>query len=285
MTILPAPEIDHLRGWIGKQAIAEDTVSAELAHRFHATFDLPGDMPQPGQAVAPLIHFCLAQPVVPTSELDSDGHPRRGGFLPPVPLPRRMWAGGDVRFHDVLRVGEVVRRVSTIKDVTAKAGRNGQLCFVAVDHRIEVDGKLRIEERQDIVYRDPVDKNIAHAEQGVQAEIGQYCRSIEASPPFLFRYSALTFNSHRIHYDRRYAQEVEFYRGLVVHGPLQATLLMNLAMELRGRQPSRFTFRSQSALFDEDDVLLHAAEEGSGLRLWTARRNGPIATSAYAEWQ
>jgi 3-methylfumaryl-CoA hydratase len=275
-------DIDHLRSWIGREEVAEDIVTADLVHKFRATLDLPGGPPQEGEAVPRLIHFCLAQPAAPTAALGPDGHPQRGGFLPPVPLPRRMWAGGSVTFHGELRVGDSVRRVSRIGEVVAKEGRSGLLCFVTVDHSIEVDGLSLLQERQDLVYRG-LDGGAAKAAPAL-AEPGRHRRQVDASPPLLFRYSALTFNGHRIHYDRRYVTEVEGYPGLIVHGPLQATLLFHFAAEIRGAPPARFDFRSLSPLFDDDPVVLHAMENADGLTLWTARENGPVAMTAEAGW-
>ena len=274
-------DIDHLRSWIGREEVAEDIVTADLVRKFKATLDLPGGPPQAGEAAPRLLHFCLAQPAAPTAALGPDGHPQRGGFLPPVPLPRRMWAGGSVTFQGDLRVGDAVRRVSRIADVVAKEGRTGLLCFVTVDHAIESKGRPLLQERQDIVYRG-LDGGAAKAPAA--AEPGRHRRRVDASAPLLFRYSALTFNGHRIHYDRRYVTEVEGYPGLIVHGPLQATLLLHFAAEIHGTPPARFAFRSLSPLFDGDAVILHAKENGDGLVLWTARENGPVAMTAEAGW-
>ncbi|WP_343716363.1 MaoC family dehydratase N-terminal domain-containing protein [Inquilinus sp.] len=282
MPAVPEPDIDQLRRWIGREETAEDTVTADLARKFHATLDLPGPPPQAGDAVPRLIHFCLAQPAAPTAELGPDGHPARGGFLPPVPLPRRMWAGGNVAFDGELRVGDAVRRTSRIADVVAKQGRTGPLCFVTVEHVIEAGGRAAVRERQDLVYRGPDGGAKAPAPP---AEPGRQQRRVEAGATLLFRYSALTFNGHRIHYDRRHATEAEGYPGLVVHGPLQATLLCHFAAAIRGTPPARFVFRSHSTLFDGDAVALHAGEaEGEALRLWTARESGPVAMAAEAFW-
>jgi 3-methylfumaryl-CoA hydratase len=275
-------DIAHLRSWIGREDEASEVVTPDLVRKFRATFDLPGGDSAPGDPAPRLIHFCLAQPAVPQDELGSDGHPARGGFLPPVPLSRRMWAGSELSFRQDIRVGDMVRRVSRIADVVLKEGRTGPLCFVAVAHRIEANGALALEERQDIVYRGTETGGVASPP--APAETGTHRREIEMSAPLLFRYSALTFNGYRIHYDRRYAVEVEGYPGLVVHGPLQATLLLNFASAIRGAPPSRFAFRSLSPLFDDDPVRLHARENGEKLKLWTARENGPVAMTAEAAW-
>lgn len=275
-------DIDHLRSWIGRVDEATELLTTEIARKFRATLDLADGETEAGRPAPALIHLCLAQPTVPSAELGPDGHPARGGFLPPVPLERRMWAGGAFRFGRALRVGDAVRRVSTIADVSLKEGRTGPLCFVTVEHRIEADGLLAVEERQDIVYR-RADKAVV-AQAPSPAERGRHRRKVTPSSTLLFRYSALTFNGHRIHYDRRHATEVEFYPGLVVHGPLQATLLLHFAAAIRGAPPARFSFRSLSPLFDDADVGLHATEDGDGLKLWTARESGPVAMSAEAAW-
>jgi 3-methylfumaryl-CoA hydratase len=276
-------DIAHLRTWIGREEAATDILSEDLARKYHATFDLAGDPPKPGEVAPRLIHFCLAQPAVLTGRLGPDGHPRRGRFLPPVPLPRRMWAGGGLTFHGDLRVGDETRRLSRIDDVVLKEGRTGPLCFVTVRHRVEAGGRLLLEERQDIVYRG-LDAPGGAARALPPAEPGRHQRRIKADPPLLFRYSALTFNGHRIHYDRRYVTEIEGYPGLIVHGPLQAALLCNYATELRGTPPGQFSFRGLSPLFDDDAFALHATEEGDRLKLWTAKENGPVSMAAEASW-
>jgi 3-methylfumaryl-CoA hydratase len=276
-------DLELLRSWIGRQETARDVVSIELVRKFRATFDFPASWPHPGDRAPHLLHFCLAQPTVCTNLLAEDGHPRKGGFLPPVPLPRRMWAGSSLAFEGTLCVGDHVRRSSRIANVVTKEGRAGPLCFVTIEHSIDVDGQVVLNETQDLVYRGsggaPAQERAAST-----AEVGTCQRQIEPSAPLLFRYSALTFNSHRIHYDRRYACEVEGYPGLVVHGPLQATLLIDFATQLHGAPPARFAFRSVSPLFDNATFLLHAQEGDGTLKLWTARENGPVAMSAEAQW-
>lgn len=280
---LPVIDIDHLKAWIDREDTGIEVLSEDLACKYHATFDMPGAAPAHGAAAPQLIHFCLAQPAVATCGLGPDGHPARGGFLPPVPLPRRMWAGGALTFHRDIKVGDAVRRVSRIADVSLKEGRTGPLCFVTVAHRIEADGVLAIEERQDIVYRG-TDAGGNPAKAPPPADRGTHVKPIVAGAPLLFRYSALTFNAHRIHYDRTYATEVEGYPALVVHGPMQAALLCAYATELRGTPPKRFSFRGQSPLFDTDTFALHATPDGDGLKLWTAREDGPVAMTAEAFW-
>ncbi len=278
MTVL---DIDHLRQWIGREEVCSELLTTALVERFAATFDRV-DKIADGQPAPALIHLCLAPPAAPTSRLGLDGHPARGGFLPPVPLPRRMWAGGTFTFQDEILVGETVTRRSTISDVVVKEGRTGPLCFVTVDHRIESGGRLALDERQDIVYRGvdvPGAKKTAEP-----APKGPHQVRIFPSPALLFRYSALTFNGHRIHYDAPYVREMEGYPGLIVHGPMQATMLVQLAEKIRGRRPARFGFRSLSPLFDDAAFTLNAVEDNEGLKLWSARAGGPVAMEAQARW-
>lgn len=278
-------DLGHLRQWIGREDVGEEEASRGLVSRFNAMLNRPGPV-NDGDVAPQLIHFCIAPATAPTSLLGEDGHPARGGFLPPVPLPRRMWAGGKLEFLSPIRVGGKVSRRSTVRDVVVKEGRSGTLCFVTVDHRIECDGTLAINERQDIVYRD-----VDRAEPGQQpkkpatpAPEGQWSETIEPTTPLLFRYSALTFNGHRIHYDLPYTRDVEGYPGLVVHGPLQATLLIHFAEKLKGTAPSVFEFRSLSPLFDNAPFTINAREDEGGLALWTARPGGPVAMEARASW-
>ncbi|TBN39015.1 protein dehydratase [Paracoccus subflavus] len=275
-------DLAHLRQWIGRSETRSEQVTDAMVDRFKATFDEPGET-RDGDPAPAMIHLCVAPPAAPTSGLGGDGHPARGGFLPPVPLPRRMWAGGALTFHDDIRVGERVTRVSTIRDVTVKEGRTGTLCFVTVDHRIDSAGRLAAEERQDIVYRG-IEAPAGSGKAPPAAARGAQQMTVRPSAVLLFRYSALTFNGHRIHYDAPYAASVEGYPGLIVHGPMQATMLLRFAERLRGARPVRFDFRSLSPLFDTADFTLNAENDGEGLRLWTCRADGPVAMEAFASW-
>ncbi|WP_417839552.1 FAS1-like dehydratase domain-containing protein [Tritonibacter scottomollicae] len=281
----PDLDLDHLRGWIGREETASELLTPTIGARLYATLDREG--PAETGAEAPLlIHHCLCQPPVATASLGPDGHAQRGGFLPPVPLPRRMWAGGEFTFRAAPRIGETVTRRSVVEDVTVKHGRSGRLCFVTVVHHITSDGRDVLTERQDIVYRDvvPQDNATSPASAPPAASTGAQQRSISTTPERLFRYSALTFNSHRIHYDFSYTTAEEGYPGLVVHGPLQAMLLVQYAADLRGSAPQRFRFRSLSPVFGGTALLLNARESGDALELWTACPDGPVAMEARAQW-
>lgn len=272
--------VDHLSAWIGRSEERTDVLSQTLVDRFRASFDLA----EPADGALPqLIHFCLAQPFAPTAELGADGHPEKGGFLPPVPLPRRMWAGGEITFHAPLEVGAEIRRTSVIADVKVKKGRTGTLCFVTVRHAIESNGTHALSERQDIVYRAP-DSGPSPAARAANERVPGQSRSVTPSAPLLFRYSALTFNAHRIHYDHPYTTGVEGYSGLVVHGPIQATLLCQYAADLAQSPLRRFAFRSTAPILGTDPFDLCADVKGSAATLWTARPGGSIAMKADAEW-
>lgn len=275
-------DIKHLRQWIGREVRKTELVTDAMVDRFKATFDQEGAA-KDGDPAPIMIHLCVAPPAAPTIGLGPDGHPARGGFLPPVPLPRRMWAGGAFTFHDDIRVGERVTRRSTIRDVTVKEGRTGTLCFVTIDHSLDSAGRLVIEERQDIVYRG-LDAPSGARRAAEPAAAGAHRVTVDPSAALLFRYSALTFNGHRIHYDAPYVTDTEGYPGLIVHGPMQATMLVQFAQKLRGTRPAQFDFRSLSPLFDIADFTLNAEEDGDGLRLWTAYVDGPVAMEARATW-
>ena len=196
-------DLDHLRQWVGRTSEASDIVTAQLVKGLRATLFQEIGEPKAGDAAPFTVHWCLAQPVFPMSMLGPDGHPTRGGFLPPVPLPRRMWAGGEFEIIDALRVGDEAKRTSRIADVTVKTGSTGTLCFVAVEHLVTTARGIAIRERQDIVYREMGGSQpAAPAKAAPSPRLAQHRETHMADPVLLFRYSALTFNGHRIHYDR-----------------------------------------------------------------------------------
>lgn len=273
-------DLDHLRRWIGRTEASAELLTAPLVGRFLATLDRDGGT-EDGQVAPFLIHLCLTQPAAHASELGPDGHPARGGFLPPVPLPNRMWAGGAFRFIAPLRVGSLVTRRSRIVDVQLKQGRSGHLCFVTVEHEISGEGALAVVERQDIVYR--ASTAAASAPGAPSAPTGSHRRQINAGATLLFRYSALTFNGHRIHYDLPYATEVEGYRGLVVHGPLTATLLLDLAQaELGDNALKSFAFRGLSPAICGEALHLVMREDGGAVELAAFAADGRQVMAASA---
>ena len=220
------------------------------------------------------------------SELGPDGHPTRGGFLPPVPLPRRMWAGGELEFFEPLRVGDEAKRTSRISDVTMKTGSTGVLCFVSVEHEITTPRGTAIRERQDIVYRDmSTTQPAAPAKAPPPPPIAKHRESHMADPVLLFRYSALTFNGHRIHYDRDYVTKVEGYPGLVFHGPMQAAFIVELAAKLHGgTAPKKLSYRGVQPLFEGSEFSVNANETGAGMELWTANSQGQPTMKGTASW-
>jgi 3-methylfumaryl-CoA hydratase len=278
------PDLDHLRQWIGRSTEASDTVTAQLVKGLRATLFLPVGEPKAGDAAPFTVHWCLAPPVVAASELGPDGHPARGGFLPPVPLPRRMWAGGELEFIDTLRVGDEVTRTSRIKDVSLKSGSTGTLCFVAVDHELTTKRGSAIRERHDIVYRDVTPASASPAKPAVPPPIAKHRETHMADPVLLFRYSALTFNGHRIHYDRDYVTKVEGYPGLIFHGPMQAALQIEFAAKLRGIVPKKFAYRGVQPLFEGSEFSVNANETSNGMETWTANSEGQPTMKGTATW-
>lgn len=278
-------DIEYLRQWIGKTETRQDVVTAAPVAGLAATLDMERDDPQSGDLLPPLWHWLYFLPFHRQSELGPDGHARRGGFLPPVDLPRRMWAGGRLEFHHPLRVGQNITRVSRIADVTLKQGRGGPLVFVLVRHEISNGDGLALTEEHDIVYRDrPRPGESASAPQSPLAD-AMWERIVHPDDVLLFRYSALTFNGHRIHYDRRYATEVEGYPGLVVHGPLIATLLVDLVRaNLPAARVTRFEFRAVSPIFDTGAFTVAGGLEPDGktIRLWAKNASGALAMTATA---
>jgi len=278
------PDLDHLRQWIGRSTEATDVVTAQLVKGLRATLFLPVGEPKAGDAAPFTVHWCLSPAVVPADELGPDGHPSRGGFLPPVPLPRRMWAGGELEFFDTLRVGDEVTRTSRIKDVNLKSGSTGQLCFVSVDHELTTPRGIAIRERHDIVYRDVTMGSQAPAKPAGTPPVARHRETHMADPVLLFRYSALTFNGHRIHYDRDYVTKVEGYPGLIFHGPMQAALQIEFAAKLRGLVPKKFSYRGVQPLFEGSEFSVNANETEAGLEMWTANSEGQPTMKGTATW-
>ncbi|SMH30009.1 3-methylfumaryl-CoA hydratase [Azospirillum lipoferum] len=277
---------EHLKDWVGGVEEQADSATAAPLAGLAATLD-HDTPPWPAGEVPPLGHWLYFLPRAPQHAIAEDGHPRKGGFLPPVPLPRRMWAGGDLRFLAPIPVGASLRRTSTIESVEHKAGRSGDMVFVKVLHEIATEAGVAVRERHDIAYREAAKPGEAvpppAAAEAMPAP--DWSRTVTPDPVLLFRYSALTFNGHRIHYDRPYCREVEGYPGLIVHGPLTATLLMDLFLRnAGGRRPAGFRFRARRPLFDTRPFTLHAARRaGDGEELveaWALDPDGRVAMTA-----
>ena len=276
---------ESLRAWVGRREGRADDITAAPLAALSATLDRDDPAPLPGSDVPPLWHWLFFLPMARASEIGPDGHPRRGGFLPPVGLPRRLWAGGRLSFHHALRVGDEVTRSSTIQNVEVKSGRSGSLVFVTVRHEIANARGVAVSEEHDIVYRDaPLPGAPAASPQPAPLDAAFTC-TIVPNDVLLFRYSALTFNGHRIHYDRKYATEVEGYPGLVVHGPLIATLLLDL---LRRQRPDAvvrtFAFKALHPTFDLNAFNLCGRPDGPGrFALWAHDHEGSLTMQATAQ--
>jgi 3-methylfumaryl-CoA hydratase len=276
-----------LTAWIGRSETVSDTIGATPVKALTATLDHPAATVADGTALPPLWHWLYFLPMHRQSEIGPDGHAKRGGFLPPVPLPRRMWAGSQFEFRSPIRVGDRVDRMSTIDGVTTKPGRSGKLVFVKVRHELRCNGATEpaLVEFHDIVYREakqPTDVEPPPQKAGTDAP---WQREIVPDDVLLFRYSALTFNGHRIHYDRKYATEVEGYPGLIVHGPLIATLLMDL---LRRQAPqadvASFRFKAVRPTFDLHPFRVNGqpAADGQSVKLWAEDHEGWLTMDAEA---
>ena len=287
-TAVDPQTLSHLQGWVGRTETLDDAITPVPIRALAATLDLPASDAPVATELPPLWHWLYFLPLHRHGELGPDGHAQLGGFLPPVPLPRRMWAGGRLLWEtgNRLQVGDAIRRVSRIESVRHKAGRTGDLLFVLVRHEIHNARGLSLTEEHDIVYRampqagDPVVQPVAAGHDAA------WQREIVPDPVLLFRYSALTFNGHRIHYDRRHVTEVEGYPGLVVHGPLIATLLIELVRQhAPGSFVRRFEFKAVRPTFDLNPFHVKAqpSADGAAVRLWSQDHEGWLTMQATAE--
>lgn len=288
----PSPEavritpelLAHLRTWEGRSESFEEPATAAAVRALAATLDRDDDTPaSPGASLPALWHWLYFLPRAPQRDIGVDGHPRLGGFLPPVPLPRRMWAGGRLQWQAPLCVGQTLQRTTRIVSVTHKAGRSGDLVFLLLRHEIRSEGQLALTEEQDIVYRAPAQPgDPVPPPQAAPAE-AEWSREIMPDPVLLMRFSALTFNGHRIHYDRPYATAVEGYPGLVVHGPLIATLLADLARRHRPEaRVTGFSFRAVRPTTDLHPFRVCGvpAADGRSARLWAQDHEGWLTMQA-----
>ena len=278
-------DIEHLRSWVGKVESRSDVLSPAPVQALAATLDRDDPPPKEGDPIPPCGHWLYFLPLHRQSEIGPDGHAKRGGFLPPVPLPRRMWAGSRIEFRRPLAIGSAVTRDSRIADVTVKHGKAGPLVFVRVRHDISDATGVALVDEHDIVYREnPKPGDPAPAAQPAPSD-AEWSRTIVPDDVLLFRYSALTFNGHRIHYDRKYVTEVEGYPGLIVHGPLIATLLMDL---VRRNAPdadiATFRFKAVRPTFDLNPFRVNGQlqADGSTVRLWAQDHEGWLTMDAVA---
>ena len=282
-----ALDASTLAGWIGRSETLHDQVGATPVLALAATLDHPPAEAPAGTPLPPLWHWLYFLPRHRQSEIGADGHAKRGGFLPPVPLPRRMWAGGRFQFHAPLRVGDAIARTSTIEDVQVKRGRTGALVFVTVRHEVRRNEETApaIVEHHDIVYRAAQQPGDVPPPPQAAETGAPWQREIVPDDVLLFRYSALTFNGHRIHYDRKYVTEVEGYPGLIVHGPLIATLLMDLLRrQAPGAEVASFRFKAVRPTFDLHPFRVNGAPSADGktVRLWAQDHEGWLTMDAVA---
>ena len=275
--------------WIGRTEVRADRLDEALARRWLSTFDLEA---RPDGAMPQGIHFCLCTPDAPTAALGEDGHPARsdeaGSFFPPIPLPRRMWASSAITFLAPLTIGSRIERISRIASISEKRGSSGDLAFVEVEHVTTCDHVEAVHETQSLVYLASVDPDAPLSppppgEQAFDAAGWDEHFEVQPDPRLLFRYSALTFNTHRIHYDAPYAREVERYRGLVVHGPLTASLLMQMAARRFGENRlTGFSFRGVSPAIAGEPLHLVLRDTGEAIEMGAFARDGRQVTRASA---
>jgi 3-methylfumaryl-CoA hydratase len=281
--------VSGLDGWEPVPEVAVDEVPAGAAAALHGLLDAPGEPPAAGDPLPPLWHWLAFVPRVPQRQLGPDGHPHRGGFLPPVDLPRRMFAGGRLQVRRPLHVGAPLQRTSTVASVDRKSGKSGELVFVTVRHELAELGdgvEPSVVEEQDLVYREaaaPGANTPAPTPTDEAAlEAWPWGWDVHVEPTILFRFSALTYNAHRIHYDRDYATRVEGYPGLVVHGPLQAVCLAELARRRVDRPLGSFRFRALRPAFDQGPLHLRGSEEGGAAELVAFDHHGQRTMEAHA---
>jgi 3-methylfumaryl-CoA hydratase len=277
--------MDDISAWVGRSETVQDTLTAAPVVALTATLDHPAQPVPTGTPLHPLWHWLYFLPMHRQSEIGADGHAKRGGFMPPVPLPRRMWAGSRFEFLSPLRVGDAVERQSTIAEVNQKEGRSGPLVFVTVRHELRCNGATSpaLVEFHDIVYRPAKQPNDAEPRPVAAPTGAAWTRSVVPDDVLLFRYSALTFNGHRIHYDRQYVTQIEGYAGLVVHGPLIATLLMDLLRrQAPGAEVARFSFKAVRPTFDLHPFQLNGQRSGNTVKLWAQDHQGWLTMDAVA---
>ena len=274
------PDLAHLRQWVGRRHTDADTAALRHARLMAATVGLPPEMLQAGDALPPLWHWIYFLEGLPASQLGPDGHAARGGFLPPVPLPNRMWAGGRVVMEAPIPIGAAMEKRSQVQSVDLKQGRSGDLVFVTVLHEVFVGGSRCVREEHDIVYKHA--RPAGAPPQGEAAAEGDHQRPWQPDTTQLFRYSALTFNGHRIHYDADYCRAVEGYADPVVHGPLVATMLAGFAQEVAGRPLRSFTYRGLQPALLGAPLGLHLAAGGEKMLAWCRLGNGQACMRAEA---
>lgn len=276
-------DIEALKVWQGNQAIKLDTITLHPAQALAAALGRE-QLPQIGDPLPALWHWLYFLDTPSPDNTDSDGHIKKGGFLPPVPLPRRMWASGHLDFKAPLIIGDTYKKVSTVESIEVKEGRSGTLIFVKLQHSLYQEERLCICEEQNLVYRDIPSGPLVLPPPTLPSETPQWNQTLAPDPILLFRYSALTYNSHRIHYDRNYAVEQEGYPALVVQGPLLATLLMELLYtKLPHQAVSHFSFSAKRPSFDIHPMQLQGKIAGDKILLWNIDQDDAVCMSADAK--
>ena len=278
-------DIDHLRKWIGKIDNVTDYVTPIVEQRYRATLNMDIGNPKDGEPVTSGLHWMLGWNLVKNDELGVDSHPALGEFLPPVPLPRRMWAGSEIKVLKPIRVGDKVIKQSTVADIQVKEGRTGLLCFVTAEYNFLVNDEVTINEKHNIVYRDISKSGGGSGYSKVIPEKADLSEKIFMHPTILFRYSAIGFVGHRIHYDHPYTVNEENYPGLIVHGPLQATYLLRAAEKLMGKPVKSFTHKVMAPVFADSEYMVGVDKMDDGsVSCWGATKEFGVTMRAEAKF-
>ena len=278
-------DIDHLRKWIGKIDNVTDYVTPIVEQRYRATLNMDIGNPKDGDPVTSGLHWMLGWNLVKNDELGVDSHPALGEFLPPVPLPRRMWAGSEIKVLKPIRVGDKVIKQSTVADIQVKEGRTGLLCFVTAKYNFLVNDEVTINEKHNIVYRDISKSGGGSGYSKEIPEKADLSEKIFMHPTILFRYSAIGFVGHRIHYDHPYTVNEENYPGLIVHGPLQATYLLRAAEKLMGKQVKSFTHKVMAPVFANSEYMVGVDKMDDGsVSCWGATKEFGVTMRAEAKF-
>ena len=278
-------DIDHLRKWIGKIDNVTDYVTPIVEQRYRATLNMDIGNPKDGEPVTSGLHWMLGWNLVKNDELGVDSHPALGEFLPPVLLPRRMWAGSEIKVLKPIRVGDKVVKQSTVADIQVKEGRTGLLCFVTAEYNFLVNDKVTINEKHNIVYRDISKSGGGSGYSKEIPERADLSEKIFMHPTILFRYSAIGFVGHRIHYDHPYTVNEENYPGLIVHGPLQATYLLRAAEKLMGKQVKSFTHKVMAPVFANSEYMVGVDKMDDGsVSCWGATKEFGVTMRAEAKF-
>ena len=278
-------DIDHLRKWIGKIDNVTDYVTPIVEQRYRATLNMDIGNPKVGEPVTSGLHWMLGWNLVKNDELGVDSHPALGEFLPPVPLPRRMWAGSEIKVLKPIRVGDKVVKQSTVADIQVKEGRTGLLCFVTAEYNFLVSDEVTINEKHNIVYRDISKSGGGSGYSKEIPERADLSEKIFMHPTILFRYSAIGFVGHRIHYDHPYTVNEENYPGLIVHGPLQATYLLRAAEKLMEKQVKSFTHKVMAPVFANSEYMVGVDKMDDGsVSCWGATKEFGVTMRAEAKF-